>query len=235
MRKLNIKLDRIAGLRQLRNSLEPDPVAAAVICELNGADGISVRLRTEQVSVQPRDIKLLRQIVQTELNLEIPNRQDCLTLAQKYQPDLYTIIPAFQEGNLMQSGLKLNRNLQDTIAGLRENGTRICLLIEPDPLQIKQALKLDIQAIEICIGNYTMITSLAEKNKELNNIRKSAEFVHEAKLHCAVGHGLDYKNIRDLAAIKEINEFRIGYAFVARSIFSGLSQAVRDLREIIDA
>ncbi len=234
MRKLCVNLDRIAGLRQLRDSLEPDPVAAAVICELNGADSISVRLQSEQASIQPRDIKLLRQIVQTQFILEIPNRQDYITLAQKYQPDLLTIIPAYQEGSVMQTGLKLNHNLQETITALRENGVNICLLLDPDPLQIKQAIKLDIQAIEICTGNYAFLKDKDEIAKELNNIRKAAEIVVGAKLVCAVGHGLDYRNIRPLVQIREINEFRIGYALIARAIFTGLDRAIRDIKAIIE-
>jgi len=234
MRRLCVKLDRIAGLRQLRDSLEPDPVSAAVVCELNGADSVSVRIKPELTSIQPRDIKLLRQMVQTQLNLEVPNRQDFLTMAQKYQPDMLTIIPAYQESNVMHNGIKLNRNLQETISDLRKAGNEICLLLDPDPLQIKQAIKLDIQAIEICIGNYSLLNNKAEKSKELNNIWKSAELVHQAKLLCAVGHGLDYQNIKSLIQINEIREFRIGYALIARAIFTGLDQAVRDLRQIMD-
>ncbi|MCF7911639.1 MAG: pyridoxine 5'-phosphate synthase [Candidatus Cloacimonetes bacterium] len=234
MRRLCVKLDRIAGLRQLRDSLEPDPVSAAVVCELNGADSVSVRVRPEQSSIQPRDIRLLRQMVQTQLNLEVANRQDYLTMAQKYQPDMITIIPAYQESSVIHNGIKLNRNLQESITELRKAGNKICLLLDPDPLQIRQAVKLDIQAIEICIGNYTLLGSKDEKNKELNNIWKSAELVHQAKMLCAVGHGLDYQNIKSLVKITEIREFRIGYALIARAIFTGLDQAVRDLRKIID-
>ena len=234
MRKLCVKLDRIAGLRQLRDSLEPDPVSAAVICELNGADSVSVRLTTEQSSIQPRDIKLLRQMVQTQLNLEIPNRQDYLTMALKYKPDMLTIIPAYKDGSVMHNGIKINHNLQDTIEELRKNGMNICLLLDPDPMQIKQAIKLDIQAIEICIGNYALLKDKAEISKELSNIRKSAELIHQSKLICAVGHGLDYQNIKELVKINEIREFRIGYALIARSIFTGLDKAIRDLRKMID-
>jgi len=234
MRKLCVKLDRIAGLRQLRDSLEPDPVSAAVICELNGADSVSVRLTTEQSSIQPRDIKLLRQMVQTQLNLEIPNRQDYLTMALKYKPDMLTIIPAYKDGSVMHNGIKINHNLQDTVEELRKNGMNICLLLDPDPMQIKQAIKLDIQAIEICIGNYALLKDKAEISKELSNIRKSAELIHQSKLICAVGHGLDYQNIKELVKINEIREFRIGYALIARSIFTGLDKAIRDLRKMID-
>jgi len=234
MRKLCVKLDRIAGLRQLRDSLEPDPVSAAVICELNGADSVSVRLTTEQSSIQPRDIKLLRQMVQTQLNLEIPNRQDYLTMALKYKPDMLTIIPAYKDGSVMHNGIKINHNLQDTVEELRKSGMNICLLLDPDPMQIKQAIKLDIQAIEICIGNYALLKDKAEINKELINIRKSAELIHQSKLTCAVGHGLDYQNIKELIKINEIREFRIGYALIARSIFTGLDKAIRDLRKMID-
>ena len=234
MRKLCVKLDRIAGLRQLRDSLEPDPVSAAVICDLNGADSVSVRIRPGQSSIQPRDIKLLRQMVQTQLNLEIPNRQDYLTMALKYKPDMLTIIPTYKDGSVMHNGIKINRNLQDTVDELRKNGMNICLLLDPDPMQIKQAIKLDIQAIEICIGNYTLLKDKAEINKELTNIWKSAELIHQAKLTCAVGHGLDYQNIKELVKINEIREFRIGYALVARAIFTGLDRAIRDLRLMID-
>ncbi|MDP8220533.1 MAG: pyridoxine 5'-phosphate synthase [Candidatus Stygibacter frigidus] len=234
MRKLCVKLDRIAGLRQLRDSLEPDPVAAAVVCELNGADSVSVRLTSEQSSIQPRDIKLLRQMVQTQLNLEIPNRQDYLTMALKYKPDMLTIIPAYKDGSVMHNGIKINRNLQETVDELRKSGMNICLLLDPDPMQIKQAIKLDIQAIEICIGNYALLKDKTEISKELINIRKSAELIHQSQFTCAVGHGLDYQNIKELVKINEIREFRIGYALIARSIFTGLDKAIRDLRKMID-
>jgi pyridoxine 5-phosphate synthase len=234
MRKLCVKLDRIAGVRQLRDSLEPDPVAAAALCEINGADSISVRLKSEKSSIQPRDIKLLRQITQTRLNIEIPNRSDYVTLAEKYQPDSITIIPACHETSIIQKGLKINPNLQETVKDLRSKGFDIFLLIDPDPLQIKQALRLDIQGLEICAGNFAMLKEKEEISKELRNIRKSAEIIEQAKLICAVGHGLDYRNIRQLTQIREIEEFRIGYALVARAIFTGLDQAVRDIRGIID-
>lgn len=235
MRTLTVKLDRIAHIRQLRDSLEPDPVAAAVICELYGADSVSVRLHSQQASIQPRDIKLLRQTVQTHLNLEISNRPNFITLAQKYQPDSITIIPAFHEANIIQNGLKINPNLKETINNLRENGFDICILIDPDPLQIKQALKLDIQSVEICAGNFALLKTKSEIDKEFRNIQKSAELLQQAKVHCAIGHGLDYKNIRYLAKIKEINEFKIGYALISRALFTGLDKAVKDIRNIIDS
>jgi len=235
MRKLCVKLDRIAALRQLHDSLEPDPVTAAALCELNGADSISVRLKTEQGSIKPRDIKLLRQMIQTELNLEIPNRQDYTTLAKKFKPDCVTIIPAYQETNIIHNGLKINNKLQEIIASIKEDNLKICLLLDPDPLLIKQAFKLDIQAIELCIGNYAFLKDKNEIAKELKNIHKAAEMVHQAKLPCAAGHGINYHNIRALVQIKEISEFKIGYALVSRAIFTGLDNAVRDLRSIIDA
>lgn len=233
MRRLSVKLDRIAGVRQLRDSLDPDPVAAAVVCEMNGADSISVRLKAERASVQPRDIKLLRQMVQTQLNLEIPNRQDYLTLAEKYQPDIITIIPAYHEASVIQNGIKLNPNLQESITGFREKGMEVCLLLDADPMTVKQAVRYNIQAVEICLGNYSLLKNKDEQAKELKNIRKCAEIVHNANLLCAVGHGLDYRNIHEFIKIPEIDEFRIGYALVARAIFTGLDRAVRDIRELI--
>ena len=233
MRKLSIKLDRIAGLRNLRESLEPDPVTAAAICELNGADSISVRLRTGQVSIQPRDIKLLREMVQTSLNLEISNRQDYIELAQNYKPDMITIIPAYHENDIIQKGMKINKNLEDTVKAIRDNGFNVCFLMDPDPVQIKQAARLDIQLIEICTGNYAFLTENKELELELENIHRSVDIAKQFHKKCAVGHGIDYRNIRSLVEIKGIDEFRIGYALLARAIFTGLGQAVRDLREII--
>ncbi|MCF7918793.1 MAG: pyridoxine 5'-phosphate synthase [Candidatus Cloacimonetes bacterium] len=233
MRKLSVKLDRIAGLRNLRDSLEPDPVTAAAICELNGADSISVRLSSGQVAIQPRDIKLLRETVQTCLNLEISNRRDYIELAQSYKPDMITIIPTYHENNVIQKGLKMNKNLDETVSELREKGFKVCFLMDPDPEQIKQAARLDIQMIEICTGNFAFLTDNKEINLEIENIHRSVDIVKQYHKICAVGHGIDYRNIRTLVEIKGIDEFRIGYTLLARAIFSGLGQAVRDLREII--
>lgn len=233
MRKLSVKLDRIAALRNLRDSLEPDPVTAAAVCELNGADSISIRLQTSQVSIQPRDIKLLRETVQTNLNLEISNRHDFIEMALGYKPDAITIIPAHHENNIIQKGLKLNKNLSETVEKLRNNDIDVCFLMDPDPVQIKQAIKFDVQMIEICTGNYAFLTDKKEIDSEMMNIHRSVEIVKQSKIECAVGHGIDYRNIRSLVEIKGIDEFRIGYALLARAIFSGLPQAVRDLREII--
>lgn len=233
MRKLSVKLDRIAGLRNLRDSLEPDPVTAAAVCELNGVDMISVRLQTSQSSIQPRDIKLLREMVQTELNLEISNRHDFIEMAIGYKPDAVTIIPAYHENNIIQKGLKLNKNLMETVEKLRKHDVKVCFLMDPDPVQIKQAVKFDIQIIEICSGNFAFLTDKKEIAAELQNINRSVEIVKQNGKECAVGHGIDYRNIHSLVEIKGIDEFRIGYALLARAVFSGLPQAVRDLREII--
>jgi pyridoxine 5-phosphate synthase len=233
MRRLCVKLDRIAGLRNLRDSLEPDPVLAAGVCELNGVDCISVRLRTDQVSIQPRDIKLLKETVQTSLNLEMCNRNDYLELAQSYKPDMVTIIPACHEDNMILKGLKMNKSLEEAVNVLRGQGLKVCLLMDPDPVQIKQVAHLDIQMIEICVGNYAALTESKEIEQELDNIRRSVDIVKQYHKNCAVGHGIDYRNIRSLAEIKNVDEFRVGYALLARAIFSGLGQAVRDLRQII--
>ncbi|MEO0160916.1 MAG: pyridoxine 5'-phosphate synthase [candidate division WOR-3 bacterium] len=231
--ELSVNIDHIATLREARREKFPDPVYAAVEAELGGADGITVHLRGDRRHIKERDLRLLRDIIKTELNLEMAVTNEMLEIACKIRPDRVTLVPEAPGEITTQGGLNLinfSSDLKVFIQRLKEAGIKVGLFIDPDINQIDEALKVQAEYIEINTNEY----SKNPKSPSLIvKIRDFAKRAYASGFEVHAGHGIDYKNITRLLEIKEITSYSIGFAIVARAVFVGMRQATEEMVRII--
>ncbi len=232
MMKLAINVDHVATLREARGIDEPDPVLAAGICELAGAEGIVVHLREDRRHIQDRDVRLLRQTVKTKLNLEMGATEEIIKIALQVRPDMVTLVPEKRkelttEGGLNVSGQK--KKISGAIDRMSKAGIPVSLFIDPDSRQIKASRNVGATFVEIHTGTYADATSEKEQDEEFKKIADAAEEAFEAGLRVNAGHGLNYVNTAQIAALDTIEELSIGHAVMSRAIFVGLDQAVREM------
>ncbi len=232
MINLAINVDHIATLRQARGINEPDPVLAAGICELAGAAGIVVHLREDRRHIQDRDVYLLRQTVKTKLNLEMGAAPEIINIALDVKPDMVTLVPEKRqelttEGGLNVSGQK--KKLATVIDRFIGAGIPVSLFIDPDFKQVKAAKDIGATFVEIHTGRYCDAVNETERAKEFNLVAAAADEAHAMGLRVNAGHGLNYLTTAPVAALKSIEELSIGHAIMARAIFVGLDQAVREM------
>lgn len=236
MARLHVNIDHVATVRQARKHVYPDPVAAAVIAELAGADGITVHLRGDRRHIQERDLKLLRETVQTKLNVELASTSDMVRLALQYKPDIVTFVPERADEITTEGGLEVSFNREAVakqVSLLKEADIAVSLFIDPDLDQIRAAHKVDADMIEINTAKYTEARSREDANKELEKILNCVKSAAKLGLGVAAGHGLSYTNVRPVAAIAEIEEFNIGHSIIARAVLVGLDRAVREMLELV--
>ncbi|MGB9720219.1 MAG: pyridoxine 5'-phosphate synthase [bacterium] len=231
--ELSVNIDHIATLREARKEKFPDPVFAAVEAELGGADGITVHLRGDRRHIKERDLRLLREIIKTELNLEMAGTDEMLKIACSLKPDRVTLVPESPGEVTTQGGLNLisfKGNLAGFIKKLNDTGIRAGVFIDPDIAQINEALKVGAEYIEINTNEYS---KNPQNKNEIEKIYEIAEKAKESNLLVHAGHGIDYKNIVKLLEIKEITGYSIGFSIVARAVFVGLRQATEEMVKII--
>lgn len=238
MVSLAINVDHVATLRQARGISEPDPVLAAGICELAGAQGIVVHLREDRRHIQDRDVRLLRQTVKTKLNLEMGATEEIIDIALEIKPDMITLVPEKRrelttEGGLNVAGQK--KKLQEVIGRMRKAGIPVSLFIDPDTKQISAAHEVGATFVEIHTGRYCDAATEKLRDREFSLIATAAEEAYEQGLRVNAGHGLNYLNTRRVAALGTIEELSIGHAIMARAIFVGLDQAVREMLALLPA
>jgi len=245
--RLNINVDHVATVRQARRAPEPSVVAAAMLCEQAGADGITIHLRGDRRHIQDADVKTLRQTITTYLNLEMAATEEMLGVALETRPDAVTLVPENPNEVTTEGGLDVLGNIaivRATVNRLREAGILASVFIDPDPKQIEAAHSVSAQQIELCTGAYAEATLGARGmhgegalrvGQELRRLREGAALATQYGLLVAAGHGLTSRNVGAVAAISEITEFNIGHHIVAHSIFVGLERAVREMREVIQA
>ena len=229
---LAINVDHVATLRQARGIDEPDPVLAAGICELAGAVGIVVHLREDRRHIQDRDVTLLRQTVKTKLNLEMGATEEIIGIALDLKPDMVTLVPEKRQELTTEGGLDVagqKEHLREVIARMTAAAIPVSLFIDPDSSQIQAAKEINATFVEIHTGRYADAVSEEEEDKEFALIAEAAEEAFEAGLRVNAGHGLNYVNARRVAALDTIEELSIGHAIMARAIFVGLDQAVREM------
>lgn len=243
--RLNINIDHVATVRQARRAPEPSVIAAAMACEQAGADGITVHLRGDRRHIQDLDIELLRNSVITYLNLEMAATEEMLQIALGAQPDAVTLVAEKPNEITTEGGLDVKTNattVRTTVAGLREAEILASLFIDPDPEQIEAARDVGAQQVELCTAAYAEATLGARgihgegaerAARELRRLREAAELALKFGLNVAAGHGLTYRNVGAVARIGEITEFNIGHNIIARAIFVGLENAVREMRTAI--
>lgn len=232
MLHLAVNVDHVATLRQARGGAEPDPVIAAGICELAGAQGIVVHLREDRRHIQDRDVRLLRQTVKTKLNLEMAAAREIIDIALDVRPDMVTLVPEKRmelttEGGLNVAGQK--KKLAGVIATMNKAAIPVSLFIDPDSRQIQAAKEIGATFVEIHTGRYCDAAGDTERQHEFELIAAAAEEAFEAGLGVNAGHGLNYTNTQRLAALETIEELSIGHAVMARAIMVGLDRAVREM------
>jgi pyridoxine 5-phosphate synthase len=243
--RLNINIDHVATVRQARRAPEPSLIAAAMACELAGADGITVHLRGDRRHIQDADVKLLRNSVTTYLNLEMAATEEMLQIALDAKPDAVSLVAETPNEITTEGGLDVVANIsmvRAAVAKLRLAQILTSLFIDPDPRQIEAAHEVGAQQIELCTAAYAEATlgargihgeGAAHAAQELRRLRDGAELATQYGLNVAAGHGLTYRNVVAVAGIKKITEFNIGHNIVSRAIFVGLDNAVREMKEAI--
>jgi pyridoxine 5-phosphate synthase len=234
--RLGVNIDHVATLRQARRGRYPDPVAAAAVAELGGADQITLHVREDRRHVNDRDLSLLRQTVNGTLNLEMAAVQPMLELAQHERPDTCTLVPERREELTTEGGLDAigqRDEVRRITRALRDGGIEVSLFIDPDPEQIKASHRADAQAVELHTGRYCEARTADERKRELSRLADAAKAAAKLGMRVAAGHGLDYWNVVPVARIEEITELNIGYSIVCRAVLVGLERAVRDMKELI--
>jgi pyridoxine 5-phosphate synthase len=233
--RLGVNVDHVATLRQQRDTLYPDPVTAAALAELAGADQITVHLREDRRHIQDRDLALLRQTVQTRLNLEMANTPQMLQIALQTQPEMVTLVPERRAERTTEGGLDVithRDELAPTIAALRDAAITVSLFIDPDPQQLRASKELGADSVEIHTGDYCEADGPLRRAHLLTALRDAATLAIDLGLIPAAGHGLDYKNVAPVAALGLYEEFNIGHSIVSRAVLVGFERATR---EMIDA
>jgi pyridoxine 5-phosphate synthase len=236
MPKLSINIDHVATLREARKSLEPDPIAAAIASEFAGADGITIHLRSDRRHIKDRDLKILREVVKTSLNLEMAATQEMLEKALEIKPDMVTLVPEREGEITTEGGLNVVDNyekLSQIIPKLQVNEILLSLFVNPDIESIKAAAKLKTDFVEINTAKYSEAKNLGEKIEELEKIERMVDLAYRLSLGINAGHGLNYKNIVEIARIKHIDEFSIGHSIVARAVIVGFERAVKEMLELV--
>lgn len=236
MPRLGVNIDHVATLRQARGGSEPDPVAAAVLAELAGADAIVVHLREDRRHIQDRDLALLRQTVKTRLDLEMAADDAMVKIALAVRPHYVTLVPERRQELTTEGGLDVvghRKLIKKIVATLKDGGIPVSLFIEPDAGQIKASRSVGADYIEIHTGRYANARSAREVETELQAIATAARLAARLKLGVNAGHGLNFWNVQRLTAIGEIEEYNIGHSIVARAVLVGLEQAVREMKRLI--
>ena len=236
MPRLGVNIDHVATVRQARGVNYPDPVMAAGIVELAGAYGIVCHLREDRRHIQDRDLRLLKEVVQTHLNLEMGATEDIISIALATKPDIVTLVPEKREELTTEGGLDVVKHfssLRKAIQRLQKGKIPVSLFVDPLVDQIKASEDVGANAIEIHTGHYCDARTKSEADKELKRILDAVKEASHRKLQIAAGHGLNYINVRRIAEIKEIEELNIGHSIIARAILVGLDQAVREMIELI--
>jgi pyridoxine 5-phosphate synthase len=237
MPHLAVNVDHIATIREARGGAEPDPVLAAGICELAGAQGIVVHLREDRRHIQERDLRLLRHTVKTKLNLEMAAVKEIAEIALEVMPDMITLVPEKRKELTTEGGLDIignEKKIRKIVSKLSEAGIPASLFIDPAADQIKAAAEVGATFVELHTGRYCEVRTQKEQDKEFRLLEQAAEQAFVAGLRVNAGHGLDYRNVGRIAAIAAIEELSIGHAIIARAAFAGLDQAVREMLDCID-
>lgn len=235
--RLAVNIDHFATLRQARRAAEPEPVLAALLAEQAGACGIVTHLRGDRRHIQDRDLRLLRSVLKTKLNLEMAATPEMKAIALEVHPDVVSLVPERPEELTTQGGLEVvsrRGSLGPFIRQLAKTGIRVSIFIDPDPAQIKAARTLDVDLIEINTGRYADLKPGRARDKALAAVRTAAALGRKLGLEVHAGHGLDYGNVGPITALATIEELSIGFSIVARSAIVGIQAAVREMRALIE-
>jgi pyridoxine 5-phosphate synthase len=236
MAGLAVNVDHVATLREARKSNHPDPVAAAILAEMAGADGIVVHLREDRRHIQDRDLRILRNIVKTKLILEMACTNEMVGIALDVQPDLVTLVPEKSDEVTTEGGLDLiahNHPIAEMVGTLQDSGIPVSIFIDPSPEQIKVAHQINAAMIEIHTGTFCDAKGIAKKERAFSEIVDAVKFAHKLNLGVNAGHGLGYHTIKAFKGLHEIDEFSIGHSIVSRAVMAGMEKAVKEMLSLI--
>jgi pyridoxine 5-phosphate synthase len=234
--RLGVNVDHVATLRQARRAAYPDPVAAAVMAELAGADQITIHLREDRRHIQDRDLQVLRKTVTSRLNLEMAVAPEMIRIAYEVKPDMVTLVPERREELTTEGGLDVvggREAVRKAVKTLRDAEIEVSLFIDPDLDQVKAAHRAEADAVELHTGRYCDARLAADRRRELGRIVDACKAAAKLGLKVAAGHGLNYQNVLPVAAIGEIEELNIGHAIVAHAVLVGMERAVREMKELL--
>lgn len=236
MVRLGVNIDHVATVRQARRGQEPDPVAAATLAILGGADGITIHLREDRRHIQDRDLHILRETVPERLNLEMAASEPIIEIACTVKPDEATLVPEKRQELTTEGGLDVvanQTNVAEAVRRLAEAGIEVSLFIDPDVRQIEMAKILGAKAVEIQTARYSEAKTAILRQRELASLVESASLVVQHGLHLHMGHGLNYTNVQAVARIAGLEELNIGHSIVSRAVLVGMERAVREMKEAI--
>ncbi len=236
MALLGVNIDHVATVRQARRTFEPDPVWAAVEAQLGGADGITFHLREDRRHISDRDAVLLKQVVHVKLNMEMSIAPEIVAIASKLEPDQCTLVPERREELTTEGGLdvvRLRKRIGPVVARLRRKGIVTSAFIEPLAEQVKASADLGFDAVELWTGGYAHARTPRAVRAALAGLEEALEVGRGLGLTVHAGHGLTYDNVAPVAALKGLSEFNIGHSIIARSVFVGLREAVREMKRLV--
>ena len=236
MPRLGVNVDHVATLRQARGGTDPDPLAAAVLVELAGADGLVVHLREDRRHIQDRDLRLLREVTRTKLDLEMAADDEMVKIALNVRPDLVTLVPEKRQELTTEGGLDVagqRDRIHNIISELHDGGIPVSVFIEPDLGQVKAAHKISADFVELHTGRYANASRSKEADAEFESITQAARLAYKLGIGVNAGHGLDYRNVKRLTHIAEIVEYNIGHSIIARAVLVGIVQAVKEMKALL--
>jgi len=235
MPELGVNIDHVATVREARRTYEPDPVWAAVAAELGGADGITIHLREDRRHIKDRDLRILRQTVTVKLNLELAAAPEIVAIACEVRPDQATLVPERREEVTTEGGLDVvghRRSVAEAVQRLRDAGIVVSLFLDPDERQIAAAAELGAQAVELHTGQYALARG-PQLADELGKLAIAGRQISQLGMALHAGHGLNYQNVRAVAALAHMHELNIGHSIVARALMTGMQQAVREMKDLL--
>ncbi|MDR0520791.1 MAG: pyridoxine 5'-phosphate synthase [Planctomycetaceae bacterium] len=236
MIELGVNIDHIATVRQARQTVEPDPVWAAVLAELGGADGITVHLREDRRHIQDRDVRLLRETVRCKLNLEMACNEEIIETACKVKPDQATLVPERRQEVTTEGGLDVAGQMEtvkNAVQRLQDRGIAVSLFLDADPKQIEFGIKTNCESIEIHTGCYALAETETKRHAELHRIQHAGKTICAAGLRLHAGHGLTYHNVLPIAAVPAMRELNIGHSIIARALTVGMKEAVAEMKRLL--
>lgn len=234
MLKLCVNIDHVATLREARGGAEPDPVHAAVLCELAGAYGITFHLREDRRHIKERDVRLLKELVHIKLNMEMANTNEMVGLAKRFLPDQVTLVPEKRQELTTEGGLDVLRHensIKNTVKELHNKGISVSLFINPVKEQIDASVRAGAKCIELHTGEYA--NKVPTEGSGLDKLKSMAVYAHNKGLRIYAGHGLNYHNVKAMLEIPHLEELNIGHSIISRSVFVGITDAVKEMIKLI--
>ncbi|MGD9854703.1 MAG: pyridoxine 5'-phosphate synthase [Planctomycetaceae bacterium] len=236
MPALGVNIDHVATVRQARRTIEPDPVWAAVLAELGGADGITLHLREDRRHIQDRDLRVIRETVQVKMNLEMGATDEMTSIALDVRPDQVSLVPEKREEVTTEGGLDVighRERVKACVDRLSAAGIDVSLFIDPDVRQIDAARALGVSAVELHTGRYADAETAEDRDREFSTLHRAGEHALRQELLLHLGHGLTYRNVSRVAAIPHVCELNIGHSIIARAVMVGMTQAVREMKALV--